>query len=55
MIGAAVLFGRYMSQEKGAYVTQEAKDAQLFDNADVALAAGTTGQPEPQKKKEWYI
>ena len=53
--GAAILLGRYMSREKGAYETHEAKDAQYFDNADTALAAGATGQPEPSKKKEWYI
>jgi contactin associated protein-like 2 len=56
IIGAAVLLGRYMSwREKGAYETHEAKDAQYFDNADMAIASGADHQPAPEKKKEWYI
>jgi hypothetical protein len=55
LIGLACFLGRYFPREKGAYETNEAKDANLFDEPDYAIAAGKTGQPEIQKKKEWYI
>ena len=50
-----ILLGRYMSRQKGDYKTYEAKDSQYYDNPDYAIASGTTGQPEVQKKKEWFI
>jgi len=50
-----VIIGRFMSRQKGEYKTHEAKDAQYYDNPDFAIASGTTGQPEVQKKKEWFI
>ena len=55
LIGLAFILGRYFTRHKGDYQTNEAKDAQLFDDPDYAVAAGKTGQPDVQKKKEWYI
>ena len=55
LIGLACFLGRYFPRDKGVYETNEAKDAQLFDDADYAIAASKTGQPDVQKKKEWYI
>jgi len=55
LIGLAFLLGRYFSRHKGDYRTNEAKDAQYYDNPDYAIASGTSGQPDVQKKKEWFI
>ena len=49
------LFGRYLSKKKGAYFTNEAKDAYLYNDADSAISSGKTGQPDVSKRREWFI
>ena len=56
LIGLGFVLGRYLYRHQGGeYQTNEAKDAQLFDDADYAVAASKTGQPDFKKSKEWYI
>ena len=55
LLGLAVFIGRYFTANKGDYKTYEAKDSQYYDNPDFAIASASTGQPEVQKKKEWFI
>jgi len=50
-----ILLIRYYYKQKRVYKTYEAKDAQYFDNADYAVASGSTRQPEVQNKKEFYL
>jgi len=55
LLGLLVLVGRHFTVNKGDYKTCEAKDSQYYDNPDFAIASASTGQPEVQKKKEWFI
>ena len=48
------LIGRYMSQHKGEYLTQEDKGAEIALDPDSAVVHSTTGH-QVQKKKEWFI
>lgn len=54
-LGVIFLLCRYYYKQKRSYKTYEAKDAQYFDNPDYAIAAGTTRQPEVQKKREYFM
>ncbi|XP_033223686.1 neurexin-4 isoform X3 [Belonocnema kinseyi] len=48
------LIGRYMSQHKGEYLTQEDKGAEIALDPDSAVVHSATGH-QVQKKKEWFI
>ena len=48
------LIGKYMSQHKGEYLTQEDKGAEIALDPDSAVVHSATGH-QVQKKKEWFI
>ncbi|CAH1775387.1 unnamed protein product [Owenia fusiformis] len=50
----AFLLWRYWSRDTG-YLTKEDEGAEMAETADIAIVHGRTGQPEVQKKKEWFI
>jgi contactin associated protein-like 2 len=50
----AIIFGRYWSQHKGAYLTQEDDGAAGTSDANIAVSQGSTGH-HVGKKREWFI
>lgn len=44
---------RYFSKNKGEYLTNEAKGAENYDDANNALVQGRTGQPDISQKEEY--
>lgn len=50
----AILIGRYLSQHKGEYITQEDEGAADAADSNDAAVHGVTGH-QVQVKKEWFI
>lgn len=55
LLTSLCLFRKYFTKQQGEYHTNEAKDADRYDNPDAAVAMGDTGQPEIPRKKEYFI
>ena len=57
MVICLVLLVIYLinGQDKGAYHTFEAKDAEYFDNPDNAVATDASNQPGVKRKEEYFI
>jgi len=54
IILALLASGRFMSRQKGDYLTHEDKGAEHALDPDTAVVEGTTG-PDVSKKKEYFI
>jgi len=50
----AIIFGRYWSQHKGAYLTQEDDGAVGVSDPNIAVVQGSTGH-HVGRKREWFI
>ena len=50
----AILIGRYLSQHKGEYLTQEDEGAADANDPNEAAVHGVTGH-HVRVKKEWFI